>query len=202
MRRHYTADKPILSPPRHPEIRAALVLLAAGLALAGCGDSFNRTVGLVRDAPDEFTVTTRAPLAMPPSFELPPPQPGAPRPQERPERRQAEEALVPQTALGDSNAAAPETPGQQAVVRAAGPPAPPNIRQEVNAEASLDRPRETLTDRLMFWDSPPPPGTIVDPRKESQRIRENAALGQSVETGDTPIVQPKRRNLLGTLNLF
>src|SRR5205085_2157135 len=119
MRTHNTDDKPALSPPRRARMRAALMLSAAGLVLAGCGDSVTRTLGLVRDAPDEFTVTTRAPLAMPPSFELPPPQPGAPRPQERPERVQAEEALVPQTALG-GGAPAPESPGQQAIVRSAG----------------------------------------------------------------------------------
>jgi hypothetical protein len=40
---------------------------------------------------------------------------------------------------------------------------------------------------------------VVDPTKEAQRLRENAALGHSVETGDTPIVQPKRRTLLGDI---
>jgi Protein of unknown function (DUF3035) len=181
-------------------IRSVLVLAGLALTITGCGDSITRTIGLVRDAPDEFTVTTRAPLAMPPSFDLPPPTPGLPRPQETPERIQAEEALVPQTALGAAPAA--ETPGQRALVQAAGPPAPSDIRREVNVEASLDRPRQTFTDRLMFWQSPPPPGTVVDAEKEARRIRENAALGQSVEKGDTPIVQPKRRSLLGTIDPF
>ena len=48
----------------------------------------------------------------------------------------------------------------------------------------------------MFWRKPPQPGIVVDPQKEAQRIRENAALGQSQETGDTPIIQPKQRALL------
>ena len=181
-------------------VRAGFLLAASALAVAGCGESFNRTIGIVRDAPDEFTVTTRAPLAMPPSFDLPPPSPGAARPQETPERLQAEEALVPQTALGV--APAQESPGQQALIQAAGPPAPPNIRREINAEASEDRPRQTFTERLMFWEPPPTPGTVVDAQKEAQRIRENSALGQSVEQGDTPIVQPKRRSLLGSVNPF
>jgi hypothetical protein len=200
MSRPHTDGLPVCTAARQARLLAVLALSGAAILLTGCGDNLGRTVGLVRDAPDEFTVTTRAPLAMPPTYDLPPPQPGAPRPQERPEHIQAEEALVPQTALGV--APAPETPGQQALVRAAGPPAPANIRQEVNAEARLDRPRQTLTDRLMFWDAPPPPGTVVDATKEAQRLRGNAALGQGVETGDTPIVQPKRKNLLGSLNLF
>ena len=80
---------------------AALLLTGTALALAGCGnsDTLSRTFGLTRDAPDEFTVTTRAPLSMPPDFSLRPPRPGAPRPMEQSPRTQAEEALVPQTAL-------------------------------------------------------------------------------------------------------
>ena len=48
----------------------------------------------------------------------------------------------------------------------------------------------------MFWRKPREPGIVVDPAKEAQRIRENSALGQSQDTGDTPIVQPKQRALL------
>ena len=44
----------------------ALPLLAAGALLAGCGADTARSFGLTRDAPDEFQVTTRAPLSMPP----------------------------------------------------------------------------------------------------------------------------------------
>jgi hypothetical protein len=170
------------------------------LALAGCGEGLTNTLGLTRDAPDEFTVTTRAPLAMPDQFSLPPPQPGAPRPQERSETRQAEEALVPQAALG--TVAATDSAGQEALVRKAGPAAPPDIRARVNAEVGQDQPSRPITDRLLFWQDPPPPGTVVDPQKEAQRLRANAALGTSVENGDTPIVQPKRRSILGDLNLF
>jgi hypothetical protein len=173
-----------------------VLALAAGSAmLAGCsGDEISRTFGFVRDAPDEFTVTTRAPLAMPTSFTLPPPHPGAIRPQEQSERTQAELALVPQMALGGPDVGS--SPGQAALVQAAGPPADPAIRGEVDQDTSLNRPQQSLGDKLMFWRKPPPPGIVVDPEKEAQRLRENSALGQSQETGDTPIVQPKQRGLL------
>src|ERR1700742_1437297 len=83
------------------------VLAVCTTALAGCdSDKMGRTFGFIRDAPDEFTVTTRAPLAMPPTFALQPPRPGAIRPQEQSEREKAEQALVPQMALG----ATPEGP--------------------------------------------------------------------------------------------
>jgi hypothetical protein len=172
-----------------------LALATSAAVLAGCsGDSISRTLGFVRDAPDEFTVTTRAPLAMPTSFTLPPPRPGAVRPQEVSERTQAELALVPQMALGAPDAGS--SPGQEALVQAAGPPASPAIRTAVDEDPSLNRQPQSLGDKLMFWRKPPPPGVVIDPEKEAQRLRENSALGQSQETGDTPIVQPKKKALL------
>jgi Protein of unknown function (DUF3035) len=173
----------------------ALALTTCAGTLASCsGEQFGRTFGFIHDAPDEFMVTTRAPLAMPPTYTLPVPKPGVSRPQEQSERAKAELALVPQMALGTQDEAS--SAGQQALVQAAGPAAPPQIRAEVDQEAGLDKPQQGLADRLMFWRKTPPPGVVVDPEKEAQRLRENAALGQSQETGETPIVQPKRTGWL------
>lgn len=184
-------------------IRASRVILlgalaAATLPMAGCGstESLTRTFGLTRDAPDEFAVTTRAPLSMPPDYTLRPPRPGATRPQELPLSAQAEATLVPQAVLAKDPR---QTTGQQALVAAAGPSAPDNIREEVDAESQLDRPGHDLTDRLLFWRSPPPAGTVVDPAKESARLRANAALGRKPDRGDTPIIQRKPGTLLGDI---
>ena len=173
--------------------------MAASLALAGCsGDnSLSRTIGLSRDAPDEFTVTTRAPLSMPPDFSLRPPRPGASRPQELSERQQAEATLSPTTALAGGPAGS--SPGQQALLSAAGPAAPRDIRNEVDAEAQLDQPGRSFSDRLMFWKPAPPPGTPVDPKGEAQRLRQNAALGEPVNNGDTPIIQRRRQGILDSI---
>ena len=173
-----------------------VLMLAAGAAvLAGCSsEKWGRSLGFIHDPPDEFAVTTRAPLAMPPSFTLPEPRPGAIRPQEQSQRTQAELDLVPQMAL--SNGEAGSSPGQQSLVQAAGPTAPAQIRAEVDQQALKDRPSQGLWSKLAFWRKPQPPGIVVDPQKEAQRIRENAALGQSQETGDTPIVQPRKKGWL------
>jgi hypothetical protein len=59
----------------------AVACMSATLMLPGCTD-FRRALGMDRVGPDEFAVESRAPLTLPPEFDLRPPQPGAPRPQE------------------------------------------------------------------------------------------------------------------------
>ena len=56
--------------------RLSAVLLCA-VALSGCG-SLRDLAGLQKKSPDEFAVTTKAPLVIPPDFNLRPPMPGAP----------------------------------------------------------------------------------------------------------------------------
>ena len=177
-----------------PRLFLAVALLPVALAGCGNGDDISRTFGMTRDAPDEFQVTTRAPLSMPPDYALRPPRPGAARPQEQSPRQAAEAALAPQAALG-VGASADVTPGQAALLAASGPAAPADIRQKVEADDSLEATDRSVTDRLMFWRGPPDKAIVVDPTKESQRLRENAALGQSPLAGDTPIIQRKKDTL-------
>jgi hypothetical protein len=186
-----------LSRLRH-RLTAAALLAGIGLPLAGCDTGgLSRTFGLSRDAPDEFTVTTRAPLSMPPDFTLRPPRPGAPRPQEQSTRSQAEETLVPQTALGAPVTST--TPGEQALLEQAGPNVSNAIRQEINKDASIDQGDPGFVDKLLFWKKPQTTAVLVDPQKEAQRIRTNAALGDSPANGETPIIQPPRKGWLQSL---
>ena len=174
-----------------PMIRRTLFLLLPLFGLAACGDTSDvmRSFGISRDAPDEFLVTTRAPLSMPPDFTLRPPTPGAARPQDVPLRTQAEATLVPDTLL--TNPGTTQSPGQQALVQQAGPPAPADIRNKVGQDAAMATADRSFVDRLMFWKSPQPEGVALDASGEAQRLRQNAATGQGVDSGNSPIIQPK-----------
>src|SRR5215212_1615397 len=132
--------------------------VAAGalLLLASCAGDTARTFGFTRDAPDEFQVTTRAPLSMPPALgDLPVPRPGADRPQEMSARQAAEAALVPGVALGQPGArpageaaAGPRTAGESALLSQAGRAPGTDIRRRVDEESlRLDQPDRTLADR-------------------------------------------------------
>ncbi len=182
-----------------PNLLRPTLAAVALIGLAGCG-SVERTFGLVRDTPDEFTVQTQTPLSMPPSYNLPQPSPGAARPQDVASNVAAEAALAPETALNGSAANGPSSPGQQALVAQAGPQAPANIRAQVNAEAASDHGQQSLSDRLMFWQSAGPSGTVLDPVAESRRLRENAALGQKATNGASPALQDKKSS--GFLGIF
>jgi len=170
------------------------VLLPLALAACGSGDSVSRTFGLTRDAPDEFQVTTRAPLSMPPDYTLRPPRPGAPRPQELTPRQAAEAALAPEAALAGTQGGGEVSSGQQALLGAAGPSAPADIRNRVDADAAIDQANRSFADTLMFWHTPPDRSVVVDPQRETQRLRENAALGQPSTAGDTPIIQRRKES--------
>jgi Protein of unknown function (DUF3035) len=81
-----------------------VLCLACALLISGCSD-LKKAVGLERSTPDEFAVESRAPLTMPPDFNLRPPQPGAARPQEKSSDQQARQAI---------ETAGPGEPGKQA----------------------------------------------------------------------------------------
>jgi hypothetical protein len=178
-------------------MRQIALVLAAAVPLAACGDNAARTFGFTREAPDEFRVQTRAPLSIPPDFALRAPRPGAPRPQEADQREQAEAALLGGAALGAAPDRRPASGGEGALLAAAGPAAPADIRDRVTREGDrLNAVDRTIADRLMFWREAPQPGIAVDPQREAQRLRDNAALGREAGQGDTAIIQPRRRGLL------
>ena len=127
---------------------------------------------------------------MPPDYNLRPPRPGAPRPQEQSERQQAEEALVPQLALGAPQGSA--SPGQAALMQQAGPNAPADIRRRVDRDAATDTGDDGFVDKLLYWRKNDSQHAQVDATKESQRLRQNAALGESPDTGNTPIIQTRK----------
>ena len=98
------AERNVVGRYRFPLL--AVACFSASVLLAGCGD-FRVALGMDRTGPDEFAVESRAPLTIPPDFDLRPPQPGAARPQEVTAADRARKAI---------DAAGPGEPGKQAKV--------------------------------------------------------------------------------------
>jgi len=80
-----------------------VVVLAAGVALSGC-NAFRQAIGSAKNPPDEFTIVTKAPLVIPPDYNLRPPQPGAAARNEPDPDAQARDALFPQGAAAQAAA--------------------------------------------------------------------------------------------------
>jgi hypothetical protein len=189
-----------MNPPsvgRPGRLALPALMLAAGLAMSGCGDT-RKAMGFDKSTPDEFRIVNRAPLSLPPDYALRPPQPGAGRPQEQTVPEQARQVLL--GASGQPRPAAPPgaSAGEAALLAKVGTTrSDPRIREMVDrdsvAVADADR---TFLDRIVFWKKPDPPGTVVDPQAEAQRLRENQALGRPVTDGDTPIIRRRKKGAL------
>jgi hypothetical protein len=167
------------------------------LSLGGCSQT-RQALGLTKQAPDEFQVVARAPLSLPPDYNLRPPAPGAPRPQEGTASDQAKTAVFGYQPGGALDAPAGSSQGEVALLQSAGATGiDPNIRLLVDQEtSSLIEQDQKVIDDLIFWRDPEPPGEVIDPVAEQQRLQENAALGNPVTEGETPIIERRERGLL------
>ena len=178
--------------------RLAWLALALGLVgvLAGCDEP--RRLLSAKTPPDEFAVYARPPLSMPPEFSLRPPTPGSPPPQAIDSRARAQQSMLGapiRQGAGQSGGGFDDaSPGLRAILEAAGAvDIDPDIRAQVNRESFVlaDESR-TFADALIFWREPPDYESVVDPAKESRRIRENQALGRAITTGVVPTIARKR----------
>jgi hypothetical protein len=194
---------------RRSVLLSFVALAALGSSVAGCS-STKEMLGLSKRSPDEFQVVSRAPLSMPPDYSLRPPTPGAPRPQEGTTSDQAKRIVTGYSDRNTTTLAPDQIPsvgeGEQTATQSAGESAflqsasltgvDPNIRKLVDQETAADEASsQTFLDDLIFWRKPAPYGTVVDPVAEQKRLQENQALGQAVDTGETPIIERKKKGL-------
>lgn len=179
-------------------------LLIAGLILCSACEQTRNVIGLDKQPPDEFAVVTRAPLSVPPDFGLRPPIPGAQRPQEKTVRNEAREILLrsskskQQEIVRKAVQSGKLSTGEAALLSSAGAlGVDPSIRNVVNRESSaLVEAEESFLNKIFFWQMVDPPGSAVDPDKESRRLREAQARGVPLNKGDVPVIERKQRGIL------
>ena len=175
------------------------------VVLSSC-EGIKRQVGLAKSAPDEFTVVSKAPLILPPDFTLRPPRPGASGPQEVQVSEQARRALIRtgrsatgSTSTQESANKPSRTRAENVFLRNAGADkADPEIRTVIRRETlALAEKDSTFTRRLMFWRADEvEDGSLVDAEKESERLREAAAKGESPAEGEVPVIERKGSSIL------
>jgi len=138
-----------MRPDRSSKIRNAAVvgLVAVSTLTLGACSGMRESIGLAKVVPDEFLTVSTAPLSVPPEYGLRPPAPGQPRPQEL-----APESAARQILLGQRQAIT-RTPGEQALVVAAGAErADPLARYVIDDEfGDLTHKEESFANRVLFW---------------------------------------------------
>jgi Protein of unknown function (DUF3035) len=132
---------------------AAVLCLVGAAALGGCSE-LKTAMGLDHNSPDEFAVESRAPLSMPPEFNLRPPEPGVPRPQEPAADKLARAAL---------DRAGPGKPGEQAPDISLGVPSGFGGAQAPNPNAEVGP--GSLASRLLDHNDAGAGGVAVEKRE-------------------------------------
>ena len=151
------------------------VTTLSALALGGCTQT-TKALGITKNAPNEFNILTKAPLVIPPEYNLRPPQVGVSTAENNYSQKAAREALV-----GDIDAAEP-TRGEIVLMSKAGVgSANQEIRLEIDGQNSVERKTEGFTDRVLFWRDGRvvnPDGSPLDNEVEAKRLQSiNAATG-------------------------
>ena len=175
--------------------RLHVALLIGGLAgLAGCSGTVQENLGLGKRQPDEFQVVRRAPLVLPPDFNLRPPEPGAPGPAAQDTSSQAQAILTGQATAAPQPVEARQSQGEQALVAQADVKAVPNIREllvQEDAElVDLDSGRFLFILNFQREAMRPRPN-VLDPVAEAQRLQAAQAGSQVIteRIGSQPLPQ-------------
>ena len=128
------------------------VLGASLAALAACS-SLREAAGLTKQSPDEFAVTTKAPLIIPPDFNLRPPSPGAAPLNQTDPTSSAEVAMFN---TGDPATVAAQMPGNYSpsekmlLANAGVQNADPTVRAQLQSdEKNMQGADPSFTDRIL-----------------------------------------------------
>jgi hypothetical protein len=163
------------------------VVALAGVAvlLIGC-EAVREAAGTVKEPPDEFAVVTKAPLVIPPDFNLRPPKPGAQPTNQVSPTDSAQAALFSE----DSATAAAQLGGnfspEERVILAntGGANADHAIRKQLASDLkSMEATDDSFTDNLLFGGPDPDKGSPLNADAEARRLQ--AAKGQQIASSPT-----------------
>ncbi len=162
---------------------AALAGLA--IAISGCASAGKR-LGLTKNSPNEFNILTKAPLIVPPEYNLRPPRVGESSAENNYSQNAARQALI-----GDIDDSEPSKGEIVLMTKAGVGRANQEIRLEVDGQNSVERKTSGFADQVLFWNNgrvDTPDGSPLDPEIEAKRLRsiESATGGEAVTITKRP----------------
>ena len=153
-------------------IYPALGLCAAALALSGC-TYLRDAAGMTKKPPDEFAVTTKAPLVVPPDFNLMPPSPGAAPTNALATDAQAQAAMfgAGDTATIAANIQGTNSPAERMLLATAGiNRVDPGIREQLQSDqTNMQGADPGFTARLLGATPQPNNGQPINANAEVER---------------------------------
>jgi Protein of unknown function (DUF3035) len=156
--------------------------------LVGC-DSIREAAGVTKEPPDEFAVVTKAPLVMPPDYNLRPPKPGAaPTNQYSPTESAAASMFGEDPAEIAKQMTGDYSQEEKLILATSGAAVSDHaIRQQLAADAkSMEATNDDLTNKLLFQTGPDPKaGNPLDSDSEKQRL-DAAKSSQQTNSTVTP----------------
>jgi hypothetical protein len=134
------------------------VILGIGLPLIGC-ESVREATGAAKIQPDEFTVLTKAPLVIPPDYNLRPPQPGVASRNELDPDDQGRAALFPQNAAAAAAAlGAAYSDGEKLLLgKTNALNIDPNIRRAITSDVGQEDQGADFAQRVLYEGAGAPP---------------------------------------------
>lgn len=177
--------------------------LLLGVLTACEAGGVQETLGINREAPDEFVVVSRPPLSVPPEFDLKPPTPGAISPHES-TRHRAKGAVLrnkkPDTAVeGVSVSDASSSADAVFFGKLRVDDANPEIRQILGVDITKKPDTSGAKTLLEKLNASPTEQPVVDAKKETERLRKNKKEGKSVTEGETPTMEKQNKGILDAI---
>ena len=158
---------------RNPLMRVGqwAAILGLGLALMGC-QSVREATGSAKVAPDEFTVLTKAPLVLPPDYNLRPPQPGIASRNELDADDQGRAALFPQNAAAAAAAlGGAYSDGEKLLLTKTNAlSVDPNIRHSVTSDVGQEDQGAAFAQKVLYSGAGTAPAATA-PAAQPQRPR-------------------------------
>lgn len=174
---------------RRAQLPLALIVLSL---VAGCSN-VKRELGVGRNSPDEFAVVKRAPLSLPPEYNL-----RAPSSEYLPPASEVSQQARGVLMTGTSAAASTDAADQSFLQRTGATQADPDIRSAINRDNGyIALQSRTVADRLIFWsdkeaDLSKMPASIVDATAEAERLEKNKQEGKAANDGNVPVIEKKQ----------
>ena len=186
-------------------VTAVAIMFMGASLLSACSGNAKKALGLNKQAPDEFTVVAKAPLVLPPDYNLVPPNEmyttaSDVRPQSKPKDILFKETKAASATPADKTKKSEKydktTDKFLAMAGATGNNAA--IRKTINKKTNeLIEEKQDVVDKIMFWNDTviDPTAVTVDAAAERKRLQDNNESGKSATDGKTPTVKAPERSL-------